>query len=827
MSFRFYKNSSRCFSRRATFELLESREMLDGFGLLDEVRSVWSDFSVSNNANIYEIEASDLSANNLRAALNEAVNSSEDDLIILRTAQDHHSLSIDEEFRIAEGTKGTITIVSMGTMPLTIDAQGHSRIFNFQGETLQLGGLILTGGCTNTDLNGTISSCGIGGGLVNTGNLSLSHVSVENCSAGGLFESNSNYASSFSMGGGIYNSGSLTLADSVLSSNTALSSESNNSKTTAYGMGGAVYNEGGTIVIRNTEFRANTAQAELVPYQFYLGDNLETGFVQQEGIGGALYSNGGSISITGGSFRENRAWNGGGLLTERTVLICSHNVRFEQNSAESSGGAVLIQGQNSSNVVSSFDRCEFLGNTANNTGGAIFTRTALNVSNSIISGNDAGINGGGCCFDGSHAAASALMKIEIINCTITGNRSGTISSGSGAGIYFSGPDVSNDSAKLYLKNSILIMNKDVTVSASSNDPNLALKNPGTDYSFGYNTLTSFTGWKSKQMNPVYDPAVSPFLRDYNFETKVQGDYHLDYSLVPAENHPAIEKGNNSFLNLNSYPYDFDGNERVYGSNVDLGAYEYHASNFDSAFPLRITVQEGCCYSLVSNRQDLNGNAITSYYADLDHDGVFEISGPNLLFTWDQIVNQQKNGGSIVLSAENILGERSETRLVPIIIEKGTPAVLSEMQSFANDQVLRLAITVNNFGRAIQNWTIDWGDNSKNTNSDYLSFSYKCAHYYKPASESKVYTITLTITDNTASKSKTAFYLGTHTVPADLPTASQYPDLSIIEEERQEEVGITPFSDKTEEIAAESMEWLPFILLNKKRFVLLDIEDFQV
>ncbi|MDO5565740.1 MAG: choice-of-anchor Q domain-containing protein, partial [Planctomycetia bacterium] len=788
MTIRSDKRRLNSSSRRATFEQLESRDLLDGSGLLDQIRSEWPDFSIPD-VTPYEIPATDLSAANLRNAINAAMSSPGDDIIVLHTTQEHHTISFyststAKEFEINVAGQGTLTIVSMGTVPLTINANNASRIFNFQGGTCQVGGLILTNGYANTNSSGIVSQCGYGGAIVNSGTLSLSQVTIENCSAGGLFNPTDGYLSAFSKGGGIYNTGILSLANSVLADNTALSSGCNKNNLTAYGMGGGIYNENGTIDIRDTKFLRNVAQAELAPYEVLLpGDVPETRYVQQEGIGGALYSSKGTVTISGGSFVENTAWNGGGLLANKCALTCSSRVLFEKNSAGLNGGAVLIQGQMASNEFTpSFDRCEFLGTVAKNSGGALAVRTAMIITNSIISGNDAGVNGGGIYFFGTYTSTVPWFKIEVVNCTITGNRSGVVSTGAGAGFYFSGKEGSNTFAKLYVANSIIINNKDMRSSTSSSDPNVALKEGKDEDCFVYSTLTSFDAGDKGRNNPEYNPEISPFRRDYNFDTQVHGDYQLDYTFDPLESNPAINHGDNYYLKLTANPDDFYGQARVYGNAVDIGACEYHPSVFDYAFPTDFTVQEGCSFLLQCEGVDTQGNAITQYYVDLNGDGIIDKSGSELWISWNELSFYHSGKGYIWLAMENSLGEISDLRQVAVNVNETLPSIDTMQSTFCRNQAVKLRISVSCCERSILQWTINWGDGSTPTQCNYVTRSLSVSHYYAPRTETKICSITLNLVDNNGHGGDISYYIGSYTIVGSRSTSVIPEEIVLLEPE---------------------------------------------
>jgi len=150
--------------------------------------------------------------------------------------------------------------------------------------------------------------------------------------------------------------------------------------------------------------------------------------------GGAIQlKNGGFASVADVTFRENSAFYGGAIATESDGdRLTVRNSSFIGNTAETSGGAILIDGG-----VTDVSESAFHGNTAAATGGAIATlRGRAAISNSTISGSTA-VNGGGIySIDGE----STLTHLTIMN-----NHAEHIF---GAGVYAEGGAVS-------LRNSIV------------------------------------------------------------------------------------------------------------------------------------------------------------------------------------------------------------------------------------------------------------------------------------------------------------------------------------------------------------------------------------
>lgn len=125
--------------------------------------------------------------------------------------------------------------------------------------------------------------------------------------------------------------------------------------------------------------------------------------------GGAVFIGGGSTAtITGSTFTNNQANNGGAINSLRTDLTLIGNT-FTNNRAQHTaqmdsfgdcggGGAVYLDGANSFNKASAstLSRNDFLNNTANNHGGAVFIGVYANetvtVDRSYFSGNRTTLN---------------------------------------------------------------------------------------------------------------------------------------------------------------------------------------------------------------------------------------------------------------------------------------------------------------------------------------------------------------------------------------------------------------------------------------------------
>jgi predicted outer membrane repeat protein len=240
-------------------------------------------------------------------------------------------------------------------------------------------------------------------------------------------------------------------------------------------------------------------------------------------INGFVFSSGGILTTNGGAVN---AWPGS--------IFTLENCRFEHNEAASGGG---LYSNSATGVVIN---CLFRENAAKLSGGAIYSSSsALRVINCLIEGNTAGMNnkniqgGGGIFVTGASA--------EIYNCTFYGNSTKTINS-PGGGIY-------NFSGEALISNCIVFGNYAAT--GAQVHSWLAMV---TEIS---NCDIDQDGFESGNGNIRLDPLwTAPGI----------GDFHLQ----PVS--PCINKGSNDALSLPAV--DYDGNPRLTGGIVDMGAFEY-------------------------------------------------------------------------------------------------------------------------------------------------------------------------------------------------------------------------------------------------------------
>lgn len=135
--------------------------------------------------------------------------------------------------------------------------------------------------------------------------------------------------------------------------------------------------------------------------------------------GAILNSNGGKIaSITNSIFKNNTSTNGGGaaIYNKGGKIAEISNTVFEGNIAEKgNGGAIFNGGTTAANIT--LDNVQFIGNqAANGSGGAISTSGVVNIANATFENNSASTGGGAINVDGT-------VKLSGEN-TFSGNKVG-------------------------------------------------------------------------------------------------------------------------------------------------------------------------------------------------------------------------------------------------------------------------------------------------------------------------------------------------------------------------------------------------------------------
>jgi hypothetical protein len=296
-------------------------------------------------------------------------------------------------------------------------------------------------------------------------------------------------------------------------------------------------------------------------------DSVLSGFTIQNGSateGAGIYLNESSPTIAECKINANNAEQGGGLYmvgSSPAITNCVVSGNHANSSPGSSGGGIYISGGYPTIDHSVITGNQVFGNMSGFGGGIYVVGSSPSIKNTDISNNSAHnysvtAQGGGIYFDSTSFPS-------LVNCIINGN-----SAMDGGGIYFNGspnfPGVTNctiarniatnngggihfNNTSTLIWNSILWENSPENIyKAGSSDPIVKYSDVGGGY--------------------VCDECEGNIDAPPAFLSIELADFHL------TGTSPCMDAGSNDAPNLPLQ--DKDGNARINGSSVDMGAYEF-------------------------------------------------------------------------------------------------------------------------------------------------------------------------------------------------------------------------------------------------------------
>lgn len=316
-------------------------------------------------------------------------------------------------------------------------------------------------------------------------------------------------------GGAVRSNGVLTIENSSFLQNSAKS------------RGGVLYAEG-VLTIKNSEFSKNSANLYYGGAVYSTGDLTIEDSVFADNFagydGGAIYKNQGLLTIANSTFTGNTADFDGGAIFAYLGEHSIANSTFDGNSAKYYGGGA-IEIQSGRLTLSNSILCN---NTAKESGAIEMEFGGLILVNSVLFNNTTEGSGGAVFLE--YKDSSAL----VANCTISGNAA---QSGGGWGNAAGG--------------SVTIFNTIVSQNFAVENPNMS----GPTFIANNNCIDGEPGF-----------VVAPIFSDAG---KLMNADELDLRLDHNSN--AIDAGNSASVLTE---FDLDGNPRVVGDAVDIGAYEF-------------------------------------------------------------------------------------------------------------------------------------------------------------------------------------------------------------------------------------------------------------
>lgn len=327
-----------------------------------------------------------------------------------------------------------------------------------------------------------------------------------------------------------------------------------------------------------------------------------------DGQGAALLAEGSNLAVENTTFWANRADTKGGAVAAENTTLLLRNCTFRFNSASSGGGLSTSGG------TTRIDSSWFMSNQANQ-GGAIDARGTTVVTSSLIQSNQATGQGGGINFSGD--------ALSVINSQLRANRVVSTSDFEGGGGL-----AATEAGRILLYNTLFAKNKvetegvavgggaflhadTVSIVNSTFTENDAYAPPpkggfGSAIYAGRATIRNSIFWGNRagelsvtaldiSHSIVQGGAQGPRVLDEDPLFESSSSYRLSASS------PAVDAGLAAFLPPDTFdldgdgdtteplPLDLDGQPRVQGTEVDLGAYESPfavASEPEAGLPLR-------------------------------------------------------------------------------------------------------------------------------------------------------------------------------------------------------------------------------------------------
>lgn len=268
--------------------------------------------------------------------------------------------------------------------------------------------------------------------------------------------------------------------------------------------------------------------------------------------GGAVHISDGSHQIIANAFDQNSATylptgvqvcNGGALYIQQAEATIEQNT-FSNNLSHGSGGAVYL-------LLGSFflNGNRFSNNECVGNGGAIYIgNTEATIINNIIENNSC--EGRGAAIHCTHFNFQDINY--IVNNTIYGNTTSNTQGTSG---------ISLSDCLAHIRNNVFYQNA-VNGSTTAMNSELLFTNASSS-TFTYNLYQSGS---SGSGNIGFDANNNPFFVDAS-----NGNYAL------SSNSPCINAGLNAHYFEEFGSIDYEGNTRIYGDNIDMGAIEFQSS----------------------------------------------------------------------------------------------------------------------------------------------------------------------------------------------------------------------------------------------------------
>ena len=377
------------------------------------------------------------------------------------------------------------------------------------------------------------------------------------------------------------------------------------------GVGGAIANFGGTLSVSGTKFSNNSGQGGAVYVNSgtatFSGDTFTANTTISNG--GAVYLNSGTATFTNDIFTDNTSTSsftplgeGGALfVSSLTTTVTSTGDTFSGNTATNSGGAIYNEGTLTL-TDDTFDNSSGSGNSAKN-GGAIYSFTGtLKVVDSTFSTNKATSSGGavyqdhgtatltGDTFSANTASDGAAIYVLWSNAVLTADDStftGNTASFFGGAIFnsngslsfacdtitknsapFGGGILGHSDGNIKVFDTILDGNTATTTGADVYNQGTFTSSGGNLYGGKTGTETVGVTWKTSPTAGALYPDVKDTADNPDLDSLANNGGYTE-TMAPLPGSLALGNGNP----VTTLTTDQRGFARVVNGQIDIGALQ--------------------------------------------------------------------------------------------------------------------------------------------------------------------------------------------------------------------------------------------------------------